>query len=46
MIERVARYAEADVRLVGLLMVDLHARSVGLDLGVHRLTGIGRGQVA
>src|SRR5256885_5817038 len=46
MIERVARYADADVRLVGLLVVDLHARPVGLDLRVRRLTRVGRGQVA
>src|SRR3954468_18159150 len=44
--ERVARHADAKVRLVGLLAVDFHAGSVGLNLRGRGLAGLGRGQVA
>src|SRR6059058_5754364 len=47
MVERVARDAEAEVRLVGLLAMDLQARSVrGLRLERRWLAGLGRRQVA
>src|SRR6184192_3928353 len=44
--QRVARHAEAKVRLVGLLAVDFHAGSVGLNLRGRGLAGLGRGQIA
>src|SRR5436190_21704837 len=47
MVERIAWDAEAEVRLVGLLAVDLHSRPVRAAwLQRRRLTGLGRGQIA
>src|SRR5438270_12374364 len=45
MCERVARHADAEVRLVRLLVMDLHARSVGLNLRGRGLAGLGGRQV-